>query len=138
MIKLIDSGYILKDLNEKLPEEKDFDPWNGFLDAQCAWKNFGGLNLCEAFEKFCDNPLKYQEDFMFMGPKAFAYYYPVLDKYLREVQPDDEDDDCEAWGIVCAFEMQLIEGKNYFSKKLIDKISEIHDVAINRFSKYFK
>lgn len=25
----------------------------------------------------------YQEDFMFMGGKAFAFYFPVVEKYLR-------------------------------------------------------
>jgi hypothetical protein len=58
----------------KLPTETDFDPYQGDLDAQCAWKNFGGLTLGEAFVKFEESPETYQEDFMFMGGKAFARY----------------------------------------------------------------
>jgi hypothetical protein len=34
-----------------LPTELDFDPLHGDLDAQCAWRNFGGLTLDEAHAK---------------------------------------------------------------------------------------
>jgi len=37
------------------------------LDGFHAWKQFGGLNLQKAYEKFCEHPLCCQEDFMFMG-----------------------------------------------------------------------
>jgi len=82
-----------------LPKEHDFDPWNGCLDAQCAWKNFGGLSLEEAHARFRENPIYYQEDFMFMGGVAFAYYFPVIESYLLETPPAAEHpgDDREAW-----------------------------------------
>jgi hypothetical protein len=73
--------------NSSLPTEQDFDPWGGDLDAQCAWRNFGGLAIDRAKAKFRENPLLYQEDFMFMGTKAFAYYFPVIEEYLRTI-PD--------------------------------------------------
>ena len=66
------------------PSEADFDPYSGCLDAQCAWRNFGGLSIDEAFEKFSENPLRYQEDFMWMGGAAFKYYFPVLERYIRK------------------------------------------------------
>lgn len=65
-----------------LPCERDFDPYEGDLDAQVAWKNFGGLSLAEAYQKFLENPGGYSEDFMWMGAKAFVYYFPVLERYL--------------------------------------------------------
>jgi hypothetical protein len=43
-------------------------------------------------------PESYQEAFMWMFPKAFEYYFPVIDRYLAtEVEPvlvvrDDEQD----------------------------------------------
>jgi len=82
-----------------LPTEQHFDPYDGDLDAQYAWKNFGGLTLDEAKAKFRLHPEFYQEDFMSMGGKAFAYYYPVIETYLREtplVAPEDRDDR-ETW-----------------------------------------
>ncbi len=82
-----------------LPTERDFDPVGGDLDAQCAWKNFGGLKLEEASAKFKECPTAYQEDFMFMGGKAFAFYFPVIDQFLRKTieLPPDQHGDRESW-----------------------------------------
>jgi len=80
-----------------LPSERDFDPHAGDLDAQCAWKNFGGLSIKQAYKLFITRPEVYQEDFMFMGIRAFTYYFPVIDYYLRVTERDPEDfGDCEA------------------------------------------
>ena len=79
-----------------LPSRQDFDPHGGDLDAKAAWQNFRGLGLDEAYEKFRSAPEVYQEDFMFMGTRAFAYYFPVIDRYLRTVTLDPRDlGDCE-------------------------------------------
>jgi hypothetical protein len=107
-----------------LPGHKDFDPWDGFLDAEYAWKNFGGLTLPQAWELFCENPIHYQEDFMFMGPVAFAYYFPVIDRHLREAQPTEVDDDCLAWIIGRGVQAQL-EGKHRFRESLLQEIAEL-------------
>ena len=34
---------------------------------------------------------------MFMGGRAFAYYFPVIEDYLRTAPDVDVDDDHEAW-----------------------------------------
>ena len=94
-----------------LPTERDFDPWNGDLDAQCAWKHFGGLSLEEAHARFAENPLNYQEDFMFMGGKAFAFYFPVVENHLRNVPDADNFDDHEAWILAHCIRNQF-EGDN--------------------------
>ena len=80
-----------------LPTEKDFDPYGGDLDAQWAWKNFGGLTLDEATSKFRERPEIYQEDFMFMGGKAFAFYFPVVEAHLRDVPEENDGVDHESW-----------------------------------------
>lgn len=78
-----------------LPSRSDFNPWGeGALDAEWAWGNFGGLSLAEAHSKFRECPEIYQEDFMFMGGKAFAFYFPVIEDYLRNL-PTEEDEDKE-------------------------------------------
>ena len=77
-------------MSSNLPNESDFDPFDGCLDAQWAWKNFGGLELPEAYELFCENPLHYSEDFMWMGHAALAYYFPVLDQYLRAGDEEEQ------------------------------------------------
>ena len=80
-----------------LPSRQDFDPHDCDLDARSAWRNFGGLGLDAAYEKFLTAPENYQEDFMFMGTRAFAYYFPVIDRYLRAATLGPGDlGDCEA------------------------------------------
>jgi hypothetical protein len=91
-----------------LPTEGDFNPWNDPMDAETAWQNFGGLTLDEAYARFCEQPAYYQEDFMFMGGIAFAYYFPVVEKYLRTVPEVNSDgDDHEAWILAKAIQNQF-------------------------------
>jgi hypothetical protein len=82
--------------HHSLPTERDFVPLDGDLDAQHAWRNFGGLTLEEAITKFREAPENHQEDFMFMGGRAFAFYFPVVEGFLRE-DPAFVGDDREAW-----------------------------------------
>ncbi len=80
-----------------LPIQKDFDPTGCCLDANHAWEMFGGLTVEEAGIKFLQHPQFYQEDFMFMGGVAFAYYFPVIERYIYGVQIDPKfDDEAEA------------------------------------------
>jgi hypothetical protein len=100
-----------KNHTNSLPTERDFDPWNGNLDAQSAWKNFGGLTLDEAHIRFRENPIYFQEDFMFMGGKAFAYYFPVIESWLQDVPDADSCDDNQASILAHCLKMQF-EGDN--------------------------
>ena len=81
-----------------MPTHEDFvGPSCSVLDAQYAWKQFGGLSLDQAYERFCDRPDIHQEDFMFMGAPAFVYYFPVIERYLYTVHNEDEFHDVQAW-----------------------------------------
>lgn len=90
-----------------VPSERDFDPYGGDLDAQYAWREFGGLSLPEAYQHFLDCPENRQEDFMFMGPKAFLFYFPVIERYLYSVCVSHELDYCPTWILGQAFISQL-------------------------------
>jgi hypothetical protein len=61
-------------------------------DGYRAWKNLGGLSVEAAYAKLRDDPEVYQEDFMWMGDRAFVYYFAVLEKYLRTDEPKREFD----------------------------------------------
>ncbi len=113
-----------------LPSENDFDQYSGCLDAQTAWKNFGGLSVDAAYDKFCNCPDNYQEDFMWMGPKAFSFYFDVLERYLTTIEPDDESDDCKAEIIGCGVIMQL---HNIEPDILINRILKLSNLVIERF-----
>lgn len=70
---------------------KDFGAEGCSLDEGEAWRNFGGLSLEEAYQVFADNVVSRMEDFVWMGYEAFRYYFPVLDRYLRSIDPKSAD-----------------------------------------------
>jgi hypothetical protein len=114
---------------ESLPTEEDFDPYHGDLDAQSAWQNFGGLTLEEANRRFREKPITYQEDFMFMGGKAFAYYYPVIDSFLRETAQivRREGDNRGAWILARCIQVQFQAGDLEHVMCLKSQILELVD-----------
>ena len=86
----------------KIPEITDFtkqEPPEQDLDAYQAWTSFKGLDRDAAFEKFCSHPEFFAEDFFWMGSGAFCYYFPVLDRYMREVEVVQNGFDGEAESI---------------------------------------
>lgn len=108
-----------------LPGERDFDPHEGDLDAQSAWENFGGLSLAEAYEKFLENPGTYSEDFMWMGGKAFVYYFPVLERYLLVTPIWSEENGhewCQILGLGSAIQCQFSENCLPEVRELVPRI----------------
>ena len=124
-----------EDRPKSLPTRADFDPFNGCLDAISAWEHFGGLSIDDAYEQFCDNPLYYQEDFMFMGGVAFAYYFPVIERYILESQVDPEEDDDEVdeiWILAHCIKGQFdVESEapkvNHLRPRILDLISHVRE-----------
>ena len=121
-----------------LPSEHDFDPWGGDLDAQCALKNFGGMSLQLAYELFLSSPEFYQADFMYMGWEAFAYYFPVVDRYLRSVTSEDEWDDCEAAILGSAVKSQLDREGVTFTPHFLNEIEELSSFVQSSVVRYSK
>jgi hypothetical protein len=94
--------------DEDLPRQRDFAASKDDLDGMSAWKNFGGLTVSAAHQKFCEIPECYQEDFMWMGGVAFLFYFPVIDRYIRESAVDDDSDGVEAiWILAHAINTQF-------------------------------
>ena len=80
----MDLTFRLSRPDSPLPSAPDFFAGPHPAEAAFAWENFGGLSLADAFSKFVNCPEVYYEDFMWMFQTAFAYFFPVVDKYLRE------------------------------------------------------
>ena len=120
-----------------LPTEHDFDPYGGCLDAMSAWRNFGGLSIEQAHAKYIDNPIHYQEYFMFMGGKAFVYYFPVLDRYLREFRAGDgpgESDNSEAAYIGSSISFQFSWPTSHELLPIIPAIADLCEYVLNNLS----
>jgi len=98
---------------------------HGSLDQKSAWKRFGGLNRVEAFQRFIENPICYQEDFMWMGSKAFAYYFPVIERFLIEFELGTDNDDAQAWILGCDIAMQFKSTKADCLKGLVPRILDL-------------
>ncbi len=71
----------------RLPDIKDFS-WDGDenLDgnygASYAWKHFGGKTPDQALEVFAEHFSYYAEDLLWMGRRAYDFYFPVAVGYL--------------------------------------------------------
>lgn len=73
----------------RLPTEGEINPIPNDLDGQVAVKHFLGKTVQDAVDLFKENSLVYQEDFMWMGPKAFCFYLPAVLIYLRSEADED-------------------------------------------------
>lgn len=131
-----DSSYSWPRPSSPLPSEKDFDPYDGNLDCQHALEIFGGMSLDQAYEEFCDKPEIYQEDFMFMGPKAFIYYFPVIDRYLREVASKDQYGDCEVSILAYTIKEQLDHNVVHQSTNTLSEIHSLTEFILAEITRY--
>lgn len=112
-------------MTDSLPSEPDFDPCGNGLDEQSAWRNFGGLTLDEANKRFRECPEAYQEDFMWMGGRAFAFYFPVIDSFLRETTAVDEYDDRQAYILAHCIKMQFAGEVDPMVRNLAPRVLEL-------------
>ncbi|MEX0703852.1 MAG: hypothetical protein WD069_17265 [Planctomycetales bacterium] len=65
-----------------LPTREDINVHDS-LDERMACANFLGKDLEEAEALFRENSLFYQEDLLYMGPRAFRFYVQALLDYIR-------------------------------------------------------
>ncbi len=94
-----------------LPSREDFVVY-GDLDAIAAWEHFGGKSLDEARSLLDDNFLYYQEDFVFMGPRAFAFYAEAFAAYMEDAVAagaEDADHEASMFTNACAAQIELAQ-----------------------------
>jgi len=85
-------------MTDAIPTEQEINLY-GSLDARTAAEHFLGKNISQAEALFQENFIYYQEDLMFMGPKAFCYYVRAAMNYLRS---DESDGDSDAANSFCS------------------------------------
>lgn len=73
------------------PTLKDINRFDS-LDEREAVRHFLGKSLEEALALFAENSLYYQENLMWMGPRAFRFYVQAAVAYL-ESDPGGDDID---------------------------------------------
>jgi hypothetical protein len=75
---------------------------------------------------------------MWMGSVAFAYYLPVIDKYLREYRPEFEwGDICCAWILGCDVKTQFQRADGHRpSPQIVEEIRELSTFVRENTSRY--
>jgi hypothetical protein len=86
---------------KELPIESDFIVY-GDLDEISACQNFLGKTKLEAKEMLISDFLRYQEDFMFMGPVAFNFY---IDCLIDALKKDFSVDNALAFCRLCEYRL---------------------------------
>ncbi len=92
-----------------LPTREDINVFDS-LDERCACDHFLGKNMDEAQALFSDNFLRYQEDLVFMGPRAFRFYVHAAMQYL--MSPDASGDGDAANSFAGLLEFRLEHERN--------------------------
>src|SRR5262245_41638860 len=69
-----------------LPTQQDINPIPPDLDGRSAVRNFLGKTREQITREFAEHGMSYQEDLMFMGPRAFNYYFPAAVDYIASPQ----------------------------------------------------
>ena len=67
--------------------------------------------------------------------KGFVYYLSVIESFLKEAEPKDEYDDCEAWIIGCAVESQVEEHKKKIAEDMDNRLKSLCDSVLARFER---
>lgn len=114
-------------MSTELPTYEEFVQSPDALDAKYAWKHFGGLTLDQAAARFEEDPLVYCEDLMFMGWKAFVFYFPVVDQFLRKTAQIDieEREDRHSWILARAIENQFTGTRAEFVRQLRQPVLQL-------------
>jgi hypothetical protein len=76
-----------------LPTREDISPTSGVdLDERAALEHFFGKSQSEAAALFFESPEYFADDLMWMGRKAFAFYFPSLEPYITSQESAGDSD----------------------------------------------
>jgi len=88
------------------PTYEEMVPIKGDLDAESAWRIFGGLSIDDACKLFDGEGLNRTEDLMFMGSQAFCYYVKAAIQYLYSDASKDDEEMISGFVSTCEFKME--------------------------------
>jgi len=113
-----------------LPSQEEINVYNS-LDGARASRHFYHKTLEEAEALFRENSLYYQEDLMWMGPKAFRFYLPAAISYLQSDAAADDSDFVSALFIIIEFR----EGEEDFHLAL-EAINRLIEYVLSDYQKF--
>jgi hypothetical protein len=114
----------------ELPTESDINVYNS-QDELAARDHFLNKTVEEAEALFRDNSAYYQEDLMWMGPRAFAYYLRAALRYLQSPHSVGDDHMIDSLYEIIRFRSDQED----FSLAL-DGVKELADYVISHYDKF--
>ena len=117
-------------ISSKLPTAEDINVY-GSPDEASACEHFLHKTLAEAEGLFRENSAYYQEDLMWMGPKAFQFYLQSVIQYLHS--PDAAEDD---HFIDCLYEIVMFRMNQAGFSLATDRVVQMIDYILNHFEKF--
>lgn len=113
-----------------IPSESDINVYNS-LDEIVARDHFLGKTVEEAEELFRENSAYYQEDLMWMGPRAFTYYLQSVINYLKSEYAADDDHI-----ISCLHNIIVFRAEEERFLLAVDRVRELVNYVIDSYDKF--
>jgi hypothetical protein len=113
-----------------LPTEKDINVYNS-LDEIVAAEHFLNKTLDEAEGMFRDDSVYYQEDLMWMGPRAFGFYLQAMNNYLKSEYSKGDDHI-----IYCLYQVILFKIEGNELSFAISEVNEMIDYITRNYAKF--
>jgi hypothetical protein len=114
-----------------VPSERDINPGDS-PDEISAAKHFLGKTVEEAEELFRENSFTYQEDLMWMGPRAFHYYIQSAINYVKSEHAAGDDQFIDCLHMIVRFRSED-EGLQSLAT---DAVLDLIDYVIDNYDKF--
>lgn len=114
----------------KLPTAGEINVHNS-LDEISACEHFLDKTLPQAEALFRDNSSYYQEDLMWMGPRAFQFYLLAATSYLRSAEAVGDDH-----MIDCLYEIVMFRSSQEGFSLAVDHANDMIDCIIGDYEKF--
>src|SRR5690242_15018933 len=113
-----------------LPSESEINVHNS-LDEIAAKEHFLNKTLYQAEQLFRENSSLYQEDLMWMGPRAFAFYLRAATMYLMSTDSKSDDH-----FISCLSEIISFRSQQPGFELALDSVKELIEYVIENYQKF--
>ena len=113
-----------------LPGQSEINVYD-MLDERTAVEHFLNKTLEQAQAMFAENGETYQEDLMWMGPVAFAFYLQAAVNYLQSEEAAGDD-----YFIYCLHSIVVFRLKEKGFSLAIDTVNKLVDYVINNYEKF--
>ena len=102
-------------------------------DVRRAWNAFGGKSIEAAFQVFLSNPFGHVHNFLYVGPEAFAFYFPAVARYVTS--DDSKGDSDTISSLAGVLESQLKHHTTALIPVLVD-IAEVCRHVVGHYQEF--